>query len=59
MHWGSSLEANIFSATQEISSNFMETGSSAPRSQQPATRPYTEPNLRSPNPNILLLQDIF
>jgi hypothetical protein len=38
-----SWKANRFSASQEIPPNFVESECSLPHSQQPATRPCSEP----------------
>ena len=45
-----SWEANIFSASQDIPSNFIEPDGSLPRSQQPATCPSADPDQSSPCP---------
>ena len=48
--WSRDWEANRFSASQEISSHFMEPEGSLPHSQVPANCPYPEPARSNPYP---------
>ena len=55
MEQSPSWEADSFSASQKNPPRFMDSNSSLPHSQEPATYPYVEADQSSPCPIQLLL----